>query len=342
MADKIVDYFATHRSKGTLSPPPQDLSTVRCEDKGTASKPFTASGEHLAFSDSEPIEMYERQKLSKYLDRIHEDYGTCPPVIPIAGKFKDSNDGYHYITATAWAFGVHHLFTCYHVVEEKKDISDSSTGNIVPVQLEKIYQADPLDPRRSFGELEIVYTNSNLDIAILRSRELFHRLVLQNNQPLYYSKLYTVQISNVPHPIVHPGRYYPSPLPSTFLTDARSTSRFSGSPVLTAGGHVIGMLREEWSDINAMVVSTEGLLMALEEIGGGEINWKQWGVKGCLGYAQPSPALPPQPPLITGVDTRLLRALRHGRDIDKWKTMLEEVEKAKEYDRYLRQKLRKS
>ncbi|EPS39158.1 hypothetical protein H072_7063 [Dactylellina haptotyla CBS 200.50] len=338
MEKEIVDYYATIRSKGALSPPtPEDLSIIRCEDKGATTRPCPMSREQLAISNFEQIEMFERQSLSKYLDTIFEDYGTCPPVIPIAARFRDTKAKRHYTRATAWAFGVNYLFTCYHSLEEK-EIIDSESGEAVSVELEEVYWSDFADPRQSIGTLEVVASNPTLDIAILRTKERFHRLVLQKHQPLYYSKLYTVQILSVPHPVVHPGRFYPSPSEHTFLTDTRSTDGFSGSPVLTASGHVIGMVRGEWNDVNVMVVTTQGLLTALQQLEGssdGGVNWERWGVKGCLGC--PKPATPPQAPSSSRfIDTRLLKTLR--RRHDDWKGMLEQIEKSKEYHRQLERK----
>ncbi|KAF3929435.1 hypothetical protein AA313_de0203302 [Arthrobotrys entomopaga] len=141
----------------------------------------------------------------------------------------------------------------------------------------------------------------------------------------------------VSHPVVHPGRYYQSPLPNTFLTDAKSTSGSSGSPVLTANGHVIGMLRGEWNEVNALVVSIEGLLMSLKEIGGGRVDWKGWGVKACLGYHPHTPV--PQPiPFVSAAGAKPLKIFCEGRDINKWKYMLEGIKKAEECDRHYKEK----
>ncbi|KAJ6258733.1 hypothetical protein Dda_6784 [Drechslerella dactyloides] len=144
------------------------------------------------------------------------------------------------VRATAWAFGTHHLFTCSHTFEDEKLI-DPSTDDDVPVQLANIYWTDALTPTEVHGELELVYQDPDRDIAILKSEKAFHRLVLQSPQPSPYSKLYTVQILSVAHPIVHLGRAYPGPTMSRFLTDAISisTEGFSGGPVMTANGHML-------------------------------------------------------------------------------------------------------
>ncbi|KAF3920866.1 hypothetical protein ABW21_db0203973 [Orbilia brochopaga] len=321
-----ADYFATIRSKGTLTPPPQDLSSVRCEDKGVIVSPETANQKQLAVSNSGsiPSEMWERQKLSHYLDTVFEDKKTCPPVIPIAAKFVDVKGKPHYIRATAWAFGTHYLFTCSHTFEDEKLI-DPSTDDVVPVQLANIYWTDALTPTEVHGELELVYQDPDRDIAILKSEKAFHRLVLQSPQPMPYSRLYTIQILSVVHPIVHPGRAYPGPTMSRFLTDAISTEGFSGGPVMTANGHVIGMLQARYSDVNVVVASTESLLRAMRLLGGGILDWEQYGVKACIGWKIP-PQIPISPTTSAArrrIDPVVTRFLR--RKHDDWENTLGKI-----------------
>ncbi|KAJ6260944.1 hypothetical protein Dda_3605 [Drechslerella dactyloides] len=322
--ETTVDYFATHHSKGTLTHPPRGLSALRCDDGGEDVK--TPDEKQLAVANPSPSEMFERQKLSRYLDTVFENkMGTCPPVIPIAADFVDVTGKSYCVRATAWAFGTHHLFTCNHTFEDE-EIIDSSTGKTVLVQLVGVHWTNSLNPRSRRANLEIVYQDHIHDIAILKSDEAFHRLILQCRPPVPYSKLYTVQILNVGHPIVHPGRAYPSPKPHTFLSDAASTEGFSGGPVMTSNGHVIGMLQASWGDINAMVVTTGGLLKALRDFGGGTIEWEEYGVKACIGWKIPRQLSPPP----TAIDSRLVGLLYRKKD--NWEQMLKEIEVAKAYE----------
>lgn len=139
---------------------------------------------------------------------------------------------------------------------------------------------DPCNPKTKRFDLIIKGLVPDLDVAVLESKSAhFFRLTLCGAPLNPFTTAYTVQRIEVNHISLHKGRVYNSPHMYKGYCDSPSDDFFSGSPVISSKGQVIGMLLGRMGTVNAAFITTEGLTQALSAIDQWPIRWNYWGIK---------------------------------------------------------------
>ena len=209
---------------------------------------------------------------------------------------------------TAFAFGSQYLLTARHNIEPFPESREKKS-------LTGVWLTDAdgeMDER-----LGVVHIDEDLDIAILKAHKTkFRRLALDLRDPLPYSKAYALQLLNSP-PAVYSGRVLPGQ-PRRFEQhiDTPVACGFSGGPVLSIDGTVLGLITmiKVSPTRRCTYLRTSALIYILQILGKSYIKYKKWAIKAVIARQGPvnilQSTVPAQPPAPSTATQALYRAQR--------------------------------